>query len=158
MIRRGLRLGVLLAVSATLTVACSDSKEIDAMSSTGPSASRLPPAEVPPVTINGVRYAQQMGKESTDGQVGGILAAYDTAGQPLWTLKVYDNRRKPGLEGDVQDVFFTAMSVEPGGGLRIVNERGDTFLVDVNTRTVTAVPKQPPAEDGGLFPPPPRRN
>lgn len=157
MMRPGVRLSVVLAVSVALTAACDDSKETNAMTSDVPSASRLPPAEVPPVTIGGIRYAQRAGKESVDGQVGGLLAAYDAAGQLLWTMKVYDNRRHAGLEGDAQDVFFSAMTLEPDGRLRIVNERGDTFLVNVNTRTVTALPKQKPADDDGLLPPPPPR-
>lgn len=71
-------------------------------------------------------------------------------------MKVYDNRRKPGLEGDVQDVFFSSMSVDADGRLRIVNERGDTFLVDVTTRTVTAIAKSKPADDEDALIPPPR--
>jgi len=104
------------------------------MNHDGPRASRLPPAKVAPVTIGGVRYAQQVGTESMDGQVGGLLAAYDAQGQMLWSTKIYDNRRKPELEGDVQDVFFSSMSLDPDGRLRIVNERGDSFLVDAKTR------------------------
>lgn len=117
------------------------------MNNDGPSASRLPPAKVAPVVLNGVRYAQIAGKESIDGQVGGLLAAYTPQGEVLWTMKVYDNRRRPELEGDVQDVFFSAMSAEPDGRLRIVNERGDVFLVDVKTRTVTAAGKAKPVDD-----------
>jgi len=123
------------------------------MNTDGPRASRLPPAKVDPVTIGGIRYSQRIGKESVDGQVGGILAAYDGAGELLWTVKVYDNRRRPDLEGDVQDVFFSSMSLEPDGRLRIVNENGDTFLVDVKTRNVTSIPKEKPVDDGGLRPP-----
>jgi hypothetical protein len=44
------------------------------------------------------------------------------------------------------------MSLEPDGRLRIVNESGDTFLVDVKSRSVTAFPKSKPANDGGLRP------
>jgi len=120
-----------------------------------PRTSRLPPPKVAPVTINGIRYEQQAGKESVDGQAGGLLAAYSATGEQLWTLKVYDNRRKPELEGDVQDVFFSSMSLGPDGRLHIVNERGDTFLVDVTTRVVTAQPKAQPAGDDedALVPP-----
>ena len=148
---------LILTLGMALIAACIDATEINAMTTTGPRASRLPPVYVAPVTIDGVRYAPRTGEESVDGQAGGILGAYDAAGQLLWTLKVYDNRRQPGLEGDVQDVFFSAMTLAPYGRLRIVNERGDIFLVDVNTRTVTALPKQKPAEDDGPFPPPPSR-
>ena len=104
-------------------------------------ASRIPPPKVAPVVLNSIRYAQVAGREWVDGQVGGLLAAYAAGDEMLWTLKVYDNRRQPDLEGDVQDVFFRSMSVEADGRLRIVNERGDVFLVDVNTRSVTAAGK-----------------
>ena len=50
------------------------------------------------------------------------------------------------------------MTLEPDGRLRIVNENDATFLVEVKTRTVTALPKQKPADDGGLLPPPPPRS
>jgi hypothetical protein len=78
-----------------------------------------------------------------------LLAAYNLQDEVLWTMKVYDNRRRPELEGDVQDVFFRSMSAEPDGRLRIVNERSKTFLVDVKTRSVTAAAKAKPADDDG---------
>ncbi len=155
--RRRLLVGVVLAVCGLLAAACGNLKETDAMITDGPRASRLPPAKVAPVTIGGIRYEQRIGNESADGQVGGLLAAYDAAGKLLWTTKVYDNRRRPDLEGDVQDVYFSALTLEPDGRLRIVNESDDTFLVDVKTRAVTPLPKARPAEDDGLLPPPPPR-
>jgi hypothetical protein len=130
------------------------STESVAMNNDGLRASRLPPAKIAPVTLHGIRYAQVAGKEAVDGQVGGLLAAYGAQGEVLWTMKVYDNRRRPELEGDVQDVFFSAMSADPDGRLRIVDERGETFLVDVKTRSVTAKGKARPVDDGdALFPP-----
>lgn len=105
---------------------------------TGFRAKRVAPPEVAPVILDGVRYTQVIGRESIDGQVGGLLAACRADGEALWTMKVYDNRRQPHLEGDVQDVFFRSMSVEADGRLRIVNERGVTFLVDVRARSATS--------------------
>lgn len=156
MIPRRLKIGVMLVACAALVAACNFSEESIAMNHDGPRASRLPPAKVETVTIGGIGYAQRAGKESVDGQVGGFLAAYGAKGEMLWTIKIYDNRRKPGLEGDVQDVYFSSMSLDPDGRLRIVNERGDTFLVDVKTRNVTALPKSKPADDDddALVPPP----
>jgi hypothetical protein len=124
------------------------------MTTDGPSASRVPPPKVEPVIIDNIRYAQRPGRESVDGQVGGLLSAYDSAGKLLWTLKVYDNVRRPDLEGDVQDVYFSSMTLEPDGRLRIVNEDGDAFLVDVKSRAVSMLPKQAPDDDGALLPPP----
>jgi hypothetical protein len=105
----------------------------------GVRASRLPPATVAPVTIDGIRYQQMSGSTDPDiGQLGGILGAFDAGGRRLWWMKVYDNPRRPDVEGDVQDVFFQSMTVQDDGRLLIVNEDGKRFLVDVRQRTSTA--------------------
>jgi hypothetical protein len=155
MISPRLKVGAVLAACSVLSAACSLSEESVAMNNDEVRASRLPPPKVEPVTINGVRYSQVAGKESVDGQVGGLLGAYNPKGELLWTLKIYENRRDSRLEGDVQDVFFSSMSVDPDGRLRIVNERGDTYLVDVKTRGVSAGPTAKPTEDDedALVPP-----
>ena len=100
-----------------------------------PSASRAAPPRVPPVFIDGVRYAQVFGNVDDDGQVGGILAAYDGGNRELWRLRVYENARNPDLEGDVQDVFFRSMRAEHGK-LFIENENGLRFEVDPKSRHV----------------------
>lgn len=104
-----------------------------------PSASRAPLPHVPPVFIAGMRYAQVAGGVETDGQVGGILAAYDASNREVWRLKVYRNPRRPELEGDVQDVWFRSLRVEDGK-LLIENERGERFEVDPATRHVLGHP------------------
>jgi hypothetical protein len=98
-------------------------------------------AEIPdpaPVTIDGVRYvALPWGKARGLGQNGGIIAAHDAAsGAELWTLKVYHVDYDDGREGDKQDVFIESMAGHEGGALRVVSERGDSYLVDVARRTV----------------------
>ena len=100
-----------------------------------PSARRASPPPVFPVFIAGVRYAQAPGDIETDGQVGGVLAAYDASGHEVWRLKVYENPRRAELEGDVQDVWFRSLRAE-GGKLLIENERGERFEVDPVTRTI----------------------
>jgi hypothetical protein len=71
--------------------------------------------------------------------MGGYLAAYhEESGEQLWTLKVYDNRRDPQREGDVQDVFFRSMTMRDDGKLLIENERGPRFVVDPASRSVEA--------------------
>lgn len=113
-----------------------------------PSASRAPPPRVPPVFVAGVRYAQVAGDPDTDGQVGGLLAAYDASNRELWRLKVYVNARRPGLEGDVQDVWFRSLRAE-GDKLLIENERGERFEVDPATRQVLGQPApaaKPPSD------------
>jgi hypothetical protein len=107
----------------------------------GPSADadRLPPPRVPPVERDGVRYAQaEDGRDVGVDQPGGVLvASAANSGKLLWTLAVYANPVDPRLEADVQWVFFRSMSFDADGRLRIVNEAGQTFLVDVGRRTVS---------------------
>jgi hypothetical protein len=103
---------------------------------------RPPPPKVPPVTRNGLRYEQHIGTHNDAvGQSGGLLDIIDDAtGKLITTIKVYDNQRRPDLEGDVQDIFFTSMSFDPTGKLIITNEAGHRYAVDPTTRTVTPLP------------------
>jgi hypothetical protein len=106
------------------------------------SGDRLPPPEVSPIEQNGIRYWQaEDGNEVGHDQVGGVLVATDiSSGEQLWTLAVYENPIDSKLETDVQWVFFTSMSFDPDGRLRIVNEAGKTFLVDIDAHSVVATP------------------
>jgi hypothetical protein len=120
------------------TASCGNSeKEVAVALTPQPSASRAPAPRVAPVFIAGVRYAQVAGDRDTDGQVGGMLAAYDASNRELWRLKVYVNARRPDLEGDVQDVWFRSLRVQ-GERLLIENERGEQFEVDPAARRVLA--------------------
>ena len=110
-------------------------KEKTLSSQPEPTASRGPPTRVPPVVIDGVRYAPVAGEIDRDGQVGGILGAFGDESQELWRLRVYENVRIPGLEGDVQDVYFRSLRAE-GGVLLIENEIGERFEVDTIARRV----------------------
>jgi hypothetical protein len=103
------------------------------------SGSRIPAPAVPQVSAGGVRYEQvNNGFAAGFDQMGGYLAAYEeSSGRLLWTLQVYDNRRIPGKEGDVQDVFFKAMTLQSDGTLLIENERHARFTVDTKARAVT---------------------
>lgn len=49
-------------------------------------------------------------------------------------LVVYPNPIDPTLEEDVQWIFFRTMAFDPGGRLRIVDESGRTWRVDVARR------------------------
>ncbi len=91
-----------------------------------------------PVTIGGVRYqAIAWGKARGLGQNGGYLAAVDEAtGRELWLLKVYDVTYDGEREDDVQDVFIKEIAREGAGLLRVTNERGGSFRVDVERRAV----------------------
>lgn len=128
------------AVAALISLAavggCGDPSQESTMSlPPQPTVSRAPPPEVPAVSIDGLSYQQVAGDPDTDGQVGGMLAAFGPGGQELWRLKIYDNQRRADLEGDVQDVWFRSMQARDGK-LLIENERGERFEVDPASRRV----------------------
>lgn len=107
-----------------------------------PKKDRRAPASIPAVEHDGIRYEQASdGRAVGAAQVGGVLVASDAAtGARLWTLAVYCNPIDQDREADVQWVFFTSMVFADNGMLRISNEAGKSFLVDVKKRTVTPVP------------------
>ncbi len=104
-----------------------------------PTAKRVGPPEVAPVTIDGTRFeALSWGRTRGFGQNGGYIAAVDPAsGRELWTLKVYAVTYDPEMEEDVQDVFITGLAVRDGR-LEVTDEKGRRFLVDVKSRAVMA--------------------
>ena len=103
-----------------------------------PEADRQAPPDVKPVLRDGVRYETFVGGMH-DPQVGGLIAAFDAAtGKRLWTLVVFDNKRDPHFEGDVQDVFLREMHFDASGHLQVVDEAGRHWVVDVKARTSTA--------------------
>ena len=104
-----------------------------------PHASRARPPEVPPVAIGTMRYAQVRGDVEPGGRIGSMLGAYDASNREVWRLKVYDNPRRPELEGDVQDVWFRSLLVD-NDRLLIENERGEWFEVDPATRCISRRP------------------
>lgn len=106
------------------------------------SSSRIPAPPVAVIKVGGVRYEQiKNGLLEGFDQMGGYLAAYDDAsGEQLWTLKVYENQRIQGKEGDAQDIFFKSMALQAHGNLLIENERGGWFIVDTVNRTSSPKP------------------
>jgi hypothetical protein len=109
------------------------------------SADRLPPAVIPPLERKGVRYTQaESGRDLGLDQVGGVLVASAAdSGKRLWVLAVYPNPIDPKQEADAQWIFFKSMAFDPDGRLRIVNEAGKAYLVDVDTRKVSPAPSSP---------------
>lgn len=107
------------------------------------SGSRIPAPSVNSISLNGVRFEQvKNGLLAGLDQMGGYLAAYDEgADKQLWVLKVYDNKRDPEREGDVQDVFFKSMTQLGESELLIENENNDRFIVDVLGQTVRPAPQ-----------------
>lgn len=102
-------------------------------------SSRSPPPRVAPIVHDGVRYEQVMNAIPLgEDQATGFLAAFDEGtDERLWTLKIYDVRRDPAIEADVQDIFFTRMEMTGDGRLAIENEAGNRYEVDPKARTVT---------------------
>lgn len=149
--RRAVAIAAAFIVLAVAAGCGASGKENTMTHTTEPSASRAPPPRVPPVFIAGMRYAQVPGDPETDGQVGGILAACDASNREVWRLKVYDNPRRPELEGDVQDVWFRSLRAE-GGKLLIENERGERFEVDPATRHVSGRPAPVPEPKSDIDP------
>ena len=100
-------------------------------------AKRSAPKDVPPVTVEGVKYsAPHWGKASGKTQNGGYIQANSVeTGKLLWELRVYEIKYDTNLEGDVQDVFITSVKLVDGN-LEVGNERGDTFVVDLAKRKV----------------------
>lgn len=103
------------------------------------SGDRLPPPKVPDILDNGIRYSQRVGSFDNEfQQAGGLLDAFDAkTNKRLWTLVVYPNKRKPDLEGDVQDVFFKSMKFQHDGKMHIEDEVGREYIIDVKKRTST---------------------
>jgi len=104
-----------------------------------PEASRSAPPIVPPVTHAGVRYEQL-----DDDRLPGIdpdasyVVARDVASNAvLWTLQIYRTELIPGLETDVQAVYFKAMRLNADATqLLIDDENGRHFVVDLASRSV----------------------
>lgn len=102
-------------------------------------AKRLGPKDVPPVIVKDLRFEViHWGKDRGLAQNGGYIAALDkTGGQELWTLKIYDIAYDSELESDVQDIFIKSMTKSWfGNKLKITDERGRKYSVDVQARTV----------------------
>lgn len=93
-----------------------------------PSMDRNAPAPVEPVRLGGLRF-------EAPAEVRGTVIAIDAkSGKEQWRLLVVDTFIDDSLEADVQDVFVTRL--EPvAEALRVHDEHGRVFLVDVERRT-----------------------
>jgi len=122
-------------------------------------ASRLPPAEIPPVVDGNVRYEAPPGGFGNPAnpcdQVGGCVVAYDnTTGALLWSVKVYCISYDPNLEEDVQWVFISSLALK-NGQLLVTNERGSHFAINPATQQVTGdIRGCDPTSSGGTGNPP----
>lgn len=97
---------------------------------------RLPPAKVPPVTHDGVRYVASYG-----GGLGSVssVEAWDTkTGAKLWSAPVY--RYQVVIEEGW--VYITKLELRKGT-LVVTDERGRTYTVDPKTGQVMPPPTVP---------------
>jgi hypothetical protein len=96
-------------------------------------AKRHAPAAVPPVYANGLELQAAMNPQRA-GFIDAIVAATGTLS---WSKQIYTVQKVPLLEGDVQDIFIRSMELESAGSaVRIVNERGCVYHLDLNTLEV----------------------
>ncbi|HZK82401.1 MAG TPA: alpha/beta hydrolase, partial [Humisphaera sp.] len=100
-------------------------------------AKRVAPKPVTPVVHSGVQYAAP----NEDGIEGQIEARNPKTGEKLWDVVIYKNKVKPNLEEDIQWVFITELAIR-GDTLRVTNERGEIFTLDLTTRKVLAADPQ----------------
>jgi hypothetical protein len=70
-----------------------------------------------------------------DGRHGYIQAWDVQTNKKLWDLTVFTNRTDAKLEEDVQWVFINKLSVRDGT-LFVTSERGDTYQIDLRTKTI----------------------
>ena len=105
------------------------------------SAKRTAPVKVEPVIHESIRYVAP----NDDGRRGYIEAWDVQTNKKLWDLTVFTNRIDPKLEEDVQWVFIKSLSIRDGK-LMVTSERGATYQIDLNTRTLQkSVPAQSPS-------------
>ena len=111
-------------------------------------AKRVAPPKVEPVIHDGIRYVAP----NDDGRRAYIEAWDVLTNKKLWDLTVFTNRIDPQLEEDVQWVFINKLRVRDGT-LLVTSERGNTYQVDLNTRTIAqSDARSSPAPDAAAHP------
>jgi hypothetical protein len=103
-------------------------------------AKRVPPKEVAPVVVGGVRYeVPHFGALHEKSQNGGYVQAWGVKTRKLlWDRMVYRIRYDENLERDVQDDFITAIRVKDGH-LLVKTERSEEFDMDLGSGAVRAL-------------------
>lgn len=100
---------------------------------------RREPADVDPVCHGGLRYeAPRLGGPFGFGQDGGVVTARDEAsGELVWSQRVYVVAGDDEIEDDKQEVHIKSLTLsEDRRALRVVNERGERFLVNLVDRSI----------------------
>lgn len=106
-------------------------------------AKRAAPAEVPKQVAGGVVFTAPHFTTGKDGESvhGGVVEAREEkSGKLLWSIRVYETRHDPGLEGDVQDVFIKTLSHDPVHGLLVMSDEKDrVFVLDLKSKKATRI-------------------
>ena len=101
--------------------------------------SRIGQADLEAIEFEGRKYAQIMNGAALDlPQRTGYLSVIDIAAAELVALiRVYEVEYDPGLEADVQDVFFTLMELEADARRIVIeNEHGERFALNLDGLSV----------------------
>jgi hypothetical protein len=92
------------------------------------SAKRIAPANVDPITYEGIRYVAP----NDDGRRGYVEAWDAGTNKKLWELTVFTNHIDPNFEEDLQWVFIKSLNIQDSR-LLITREDGRTYQLDLNT-------------------------
>lgn len=106
------------------------------------SGSRVGQASMADIVFEGKRYMQIENGEKLGVQRTGMMAVFDdSSNKRLAVVKIYDEGRTPGVEADVQDVFYIRFElVAAKRELLIENERHKRFAYEIDTQRVRALP------------------
>jgi hypothetical protein len=111
---------------------------------------RLPPPEIEPVVLDGVRYEQATARSEDPKELeSGYLRAIElNSGKELWLRRVYAPDFDDEEERDGQEVYFITFSpTEDGAALRVENEAGEVWRVDPATGASELLHCPPPKPD-----------
>jgi len=91
-----------------------------------------------PVAKDGIEYSAPLSRE------GFVVAKWTKTGREIWSRQIYiiKHEYKLGLEEDVQTCFISALHFA-NGKLRVTNEQGGEFEIDLETLTVTVLKGRP---------------
>ena len=128
MVGTALRRRLVVAALFTLVISPTSAGEIEKERLREPAPVAL---DVGALRLEALHWGKALGL----GQNGGFVMARELAShRVLWIHRVYDIDTSDGKEGDKQDLFITAMKLEPDGRtLRISNEKGQVWRFDLRT-------------------------
>ena len=97
-----------------------------------------PIAEVPPITRNGVEYSlrtdhTECGTGKDCGMSVFVNSKTKSSGKMNWETKIYQKIFDPSLEMDVQEVSPRSMGFKGATQLRVIDERGTTYLITLKS-------------------------